>query len=397
MSNKVVVIGRNYTSRLGMIRAVGMAGYDVTVIKTNGLPETKDIDAFSKYVKKYLYAKEPNRDELISVLMTLKSDKGKVVIIPVDDYAASTIDDNIDLLKDSFLFPNINMEQGAINRLMDKDYQKRLARQAGLNVADGWVVNIKNHTYTLPSDIVYPVFPKPQISFKGNKRCMRKCDNETELRQVLDEVASQRDCPILIEQYIKIEKEYGVLGFCGQDRIETPGLVEKTLIGEGGHKGVTKVGIVTPLVKKGDLYERIQKFLKLINLTGLCDIDLYEHNGMIFFNELNLRFGAFGYSIICAGVNLPKLMVEYLFHNILSSTQNEIYPKTVCLSEKVNYDDYYNGFYGIKRYKQINEMTDKTFLKNEDDPMPYKVFMSQNFSYKRRVKIVIKKLIKHFR
>ena len=397
MSNKVVVIGRNYTSRLGMIRAVGMAGYDVTVIKTNGLPETKDIDAFSKYVKKYLYAKEPNRDELISVLMTLKSDKGKVVIIPVDDYAASTIDDNIDLLKDNFLFPNINMEQGAINRLMDKDYQKILARQAGLNVADGWVVNIKNHTYTLPSDIVYPVFPKPQISFKGNKRCMRKCDNETELRQVMDEVASQRDCPILIEQYIKIEKEYGVLGFCGQDRIETPGLVEKTLIGEGGHKGVTKVGIVTPLVKKGDLYERIQKFLKLINLTGLCDIDLYEHNGMIFFNELNLRFGAFGYSIICAGVNLPKLMVEYLFHNILSSTQNEIYPKTVCLSEKVNYDDYYNGFYGIKRYKQINEMTDKTFLKNEDDPMPYKVFMSQNFSYKRRVKRVVKQLIKHFR
>ena len=397
MSNKVVVIGRNYTSRLGMIRAVGMAGYDVTVIKTNGLPETKDIDAFSKYVKKYLYAKEPNRDELISVLMTLKSDKGKVVIIPVDDYAASTIDDNIDLLKADFLFPNINMEQGAINRLMDKDYQKILARQAGLNVADGWVVNIKNHTYTLPSDIVYPVFPKPQISFKGNKRCMRKCDNETELRQVMDEVASQRDCPILIEQYIKIEKEYGVLGFCGQDRIETPGLVEKTLIGEGGHKGVTKVGIVTPLVKKGDLYERIQKFLKLINLTGLCDIDLYEHNGMIFFNELNLRFGAFGYSIICAGVNLPKLMVEYLFHNILSSTQNEIYPKTVCLSEKVNYDDYYNGFYGIKRYKQINEMTDKTFLKNEDDPMPYKVFMSQNFSYKRRVKRVVKQLIKHFR
>ena len=397
MSNKVVVIGRNYTSRLGMIRAVGMAGYDVTVIKTNGLPETKDIDAFSKYVKEYLYAKEPNREELISVLMTLKSDKGKVVIIPVDDYAASTIDENIDLLKDNFLFPNINMEQGAINRLMDKDYQKILARQAGLNVADGWVVNIKNHTYTLPSDIVYPVFPKPQISFKGNKRCMRKCDNETELRQVMDEVASQRDCPILIEQYIKIEKEYGVLGFCGQDRIETPGLVEKTLIGEGGHKGVTKVGIVTPLVKKGDLYERIQKFLKLINLTGLCDIDLYEHNGMIFFNELNLRFGAFGYSIICAGVNLPKLMVEYLFHNILSSTQNEIYPKTVCLSEKVNYDDYYNGFYGIKRYKQINEMTDKTFLKNEDDPMPYKVFMSQNFSYKRRVKRVVKQLIKHFR
>ena len=45
MKQKVIVIGRNYTSRLGMIRAVGMAGYDVTVIKTNRYPVLEDIDA----------------------------------------------------------------------------------------------------------------------------------------------------------------------------------------------------------------------------------------------------------------------------------------------------------------------------------------------------------------
>ena len=58
---KVVVIGRNYTSRLGMIRAAGMAGHYVIVIKTNGRPGSKDIDAYSKYTKEYLFAKEPNR------------------------------------------------------------------------------------------------------------------------------------------------------------------------------------------------------------------------------------------------------------------------------------------------------------------------------------------------
>ncbi len=54
MTERVVVIGRNYTSRLGMIRAVGMAGYEVIVIKTNGTSESKDIEAHSKYVKDYL-------------------------------------------------------------------------------------------------------------------------------------------------------------------------------------------------------------------------------------------------------------------------------------------------------------------------------------------------------
>ena len=212
MKQRVVVIGRNYTSRLGMIRAVGMAGYDVTVIRTHGLPSTKEIDGYSKYVKEYLFAKEPNRDELISLLLTLKSSYEKTIIIPVDDYAASTIDEHVDLLKSDFLFPSINLEQGAVNRLMDKNLQKQLARQTGLSVSEGWVVDINNHSYTLPSDIVYPVFPKPQISFRGNKRCMRKCSNELALRSVLNEVACQRDCPMLLERYIEIDKEYALLG-----------------------------------------------------------------------------------------------------------------------------------------------------------------------------------------
>ena len=55
---KVIVIGRNYTSRLGMIRALGQCGYDVYVVRT--LPQkavsrfgNKDVDGYSKYVKGY--------------------------------------------------------------------------------------------------------------------------------------------------------------------------------------------------------------------------------------------------------------------------------------------------------------------------------------------------------
>ena len=386
MSNKVVVIGRNFTSRLGMIRAVGMGGYDVIVIKTNGVQEIKDIDAYSKYVKDYLYAKEPDREELIKVILSLKSDKEKTILIPVDDYAASTIDEHIDILKNDFLFPNVNMKQGAINHLMDKNIQKELAIKAGLNVAKGWVVDIKNHTYSLPTDIIYPIFPKPQISFKGNKRCMKKCSNENELRIVLDEVARQRDCPMLLEQYIEIEREFGVLGVCCNDLINTPGIVRKELIGQGGHKGVTKVGVVTPLRENTVLCKSIQAFLELTNFSGLCDIDLYEHNGVIYFNELNLRFGAFGYSIICAGKNLPLQFVRCLLGESLGDYKNEyISPRTVCISEKVNYDDYFNYFYGIKEYKHIEGMADYSFLKDENDLKPYEIFLSRSFSIKNRI------------
>lgn len=400
MTERVVVIGRNYTSRLGMIRAVGMAGYEVIVIKTNGTSEGKDIDAYSKYVKEYLYAREPDREGLLKVLVSLKRVNSKTVIIPVDDYAASTIDENIELLKADFLFPNINMKQGAINCLMDKYYQKQLARKAGLNVAEGWVVNIEHHQYSLPNDVEYPIFPKPQISFKGDKKCMRQCNNEAELRFVLDEVARQRDCPMLLEKYIEIDKEYGVLGFCSRDRIITPGLIEKKFIGVGGHKGVTKVGLVTPLMEKEDLHRKIHRFLKLIGFTGLCDIDLYEHKGQLYFNELNLRFGAFGYSIFCAGINMPKLLVDHLLNKPFGEVSGDIRARTVCISEKVNFDDYFCGYYGKDEYNRIDNISPYSFIRCKEDPLPYQVFLSQNFSIKkqlerekRRIKQKVRNLI----
>ena len=97
---KIIVIGRNYTSRLGMIRALGRAGHDVYVIQTNG---TRDIDSRSKFIKGYYRAEEPNRELLISTIIQIQEEFGeKFILIPVDDYAASVIDENIEVFKDKF-------------------------------------------------------------------------------------------------------------------------------------------------------------------------------------------------------------------------------------------------------------------------------------------------------
>ena len=394
MKQKVIVIGRNYTSRLGMIRAVGLAGYDVAVIKTNRYPILEDIDAYSKYVKEYYYAKEPNRDELISVILSLKSEKGKTILIPVDDFAASTIDENIDLLKADFLFPNIRMEQGAVNRLMDKNYQKLLARQAGLNVAEGWVVNIENHQYTLPNDIKYPVFPKPQISFKGNKSCMRKCNNERELRNVLDNVAKVRDCPMLLEQYSEITKEYALLGFSDGKEVIIPAMIQMLESGSGGHHGVTLKG---KIFNPDDFVfiNQLKQFMQSLHFCGLFDIDAYESNGKLYFNELNLRFGASGYAMTNSGINLPDCFIKHLTGR---GQTTEIYKvnEAVFVNEKVAYDDFYNGFISLSKYKKYLKDGNFGFIKSDDDPKPYNMFISQNFSFKKRLKREIKYLLRCF-
>jgi predicted ATP-grasp superfamily ATP-dependent carboligase len=331
---------------------------------------------------------------LISVILSLKSEKGKTILIPVDDFAASTIDENIDLLKADFLFPNIRMEQGAVNRLVDKNYQKLLARQAGLNVAEGWVVNIENHQYTLPNDIKYPVFPKPQISFKGNKSCMRKCNNERELRNVLDNVAKVRDCPMLLEQYCEITKEYALLGFSDGKEVIIPAMIQMLESGSGGHHGVTLKG---KIFNPDDFVfiNQLKQFMQSLHFCGLFDIDAYESNGKLYFNELNLRFGASGYAMTNSGINLPDCFIKHLTGR---GQTTEIYKvnEAVFVNEKVAYDDFYNGFISLSKYKKYLKDGNFGFIKSDDDPKPYNMFISQNFSFKKRLKREIKYLLRCF-
>ena len=328
---QVVVMGRNYSSLLGMIRAVGVSDCEITLVKTisktskkNGLKSFfknffigKPLETQSKYVKKILYAIEPDRESLINVLLNEFFDtKNKVILLPTDDFTASTIDLYQDKLQDKFLFPNILNTKEKIVELMDKDIQKEIAYKNGLNVAKGYVINSNKGKYLLPDDLVYPVFTKPQTSFKGNKDYMKKCEDENELRKFLNDIFEYKECPILVEQYIEIEKEYAILGCSYNKKIVMPAIIEMIKSGSGSHKGVTMVGKVLPLDIESELYKKLELFMKSLDFNGLFDIDLYQSNSRVYFNELNLRFGASGYAITQSGVNLPEIFIKNLYQTL---------------------------------------------------------------------------------
>lgn len=379
----VAIIGRNYTSRLGMIRAVGKLGHHVIVIKTTRvLPQkyrgAKDIDGYSRYVDNYLYALEPDRNNLLKVILSLKKTTSeKVILIPVDDYAASTIDENIEILKESFLFPNIGMQQGAVNSLMDKRTQKRVAYASGLNVAGGWTIYIKDGKYSIPDDIRYPCFPKPQISFMGDKRCMRKCSNKEELKTVMDEVASQRDCPMLIEEFFDIDKEYATLGFSDGKTVVLPAMLRMLQDGRGPHKGVTLQGEVIPSCEFEEYFRQLRELILDTGFIGLFDVDSFESGGKLYFNELNLRFGASGYSITYMGVNLPHLLINHLLGLENDYSKCQIRQKAIFVNEKVVNDDYEEGYIDKRMFADYLNSACFRFIQSESDPMPWQMFHIQ--------------------
>lgn len=376
-----------------MIRSAGEAGCDVTVIRTVRKYPSKvkkyfSPEAVSKYVKRYEYVIEPDREALVRLLTEMFAGEKNVVILPTDDFAASTIDIYQEKLNDIFVFPNMNYEPCAVVRLMDKDLQKKYAREMGLNVAEGWIAEVKDGKYKIPDGIKYPVFTKPQISIQGNKRCMKRCNDLMELEEVIKEVANERDCSILIEEYIEIEKEFGVLGFCGRDEVVLPALVDKLQIGHGAHQGVTLLGEVYPMEKYQEIQEKLKYFLGKTGFVGLVDIDLYESNGTLYFNELNLRLGAFGFAAMCAGINLPGMLIDTLLGNDIKKYKKRMSGKIRCISEKVNLDDYASKHIDYKEYKNNLNTAEYGFINCRSDRKPYLVFKL------KEMKQILKRTIK---
>ena len=133
MKQKVVVIGHGFTSRLSIIRAVGMVDCEVIVIVmawnskiTKRLDKSIPVDCRSKYVSKIYWCHYSDGEGLLRILLEKCLDsRQKVIIIPDSDYSAAVIDENQEVLKEHFLFPHIHHQPGAVVDWMNKERQKQ--------------------------------------------------------------------------------------------------------------------------------------------------------------------------------------------------------------------------------------------------------------------------------
>ena len=172
MAHKVVIIGHGFTSRLAVTRSVAQIGCEVSVIVTTNskrdgktLNKKKPIDCYSKYVSHVYYCLRKDKEELIRILLGHCTDsQQKVVLFPDSDDTVAAIDNHRKRLAEHFCFPHICNESGSIAYWMDKIHQKDMARNVGLNVADGIVINIKDGEYVIPDDVAYPCYTKPLAS-----------------------------------------------------------------------------------------------------------------------------------------------------------------------------------------------------------------------------------------
>ena len=391
MKQKVIVIGHGYTSRLAIIRSVGMAGYDVDVVVIyygTKRPKDKPIDCYSKYVNKVYYSPSGDEEALVDLLINnYQDDPSKPILVPESDFAVKAVDSHLSQLQSLFLLSNIDMKEGAVVVWMDKQRQKEQARTVGLTVADCKRITISGCKYSIPDDIKYPCFPKPA---DGGKKGLGRCDNKEALDRSLRFMAGLRDMDVMVEDYLQIDKEYALVGFSDGKNVVIPAILHNEQMAHGGHFGVAKKGTVLPVTGYESLIERFKQLVLSIGFVGLFDIDFLECQGKFYFDEINLRFGGSGYAVTKAGANLPALMADCLSGKNRASIQAVTESRSFA-NERTCLDDWFYGYTSYKDFYRAIEKADICFVKDDEDVAPFNAF--KKYVIKLRAKRFIKKIL----
>ncbi len=381
---RIVVAGRNYCSNLCLARAFGTAGYEVEVLRLFQVrPKLHDLmkilkpDAYSQYVKAYHVCVTRRKSApVIDKLTAIADPKRKMLLIPADDLCANIVDENYSKLSKHYLIPNVGRKAGEINRLMSKEAQKTLAKEAGLPVINSCVIKTQKGQFEIPETVTYPCFMKPNISKNGLKSRMRRCDSEEELRAYLTEFSARSDIEMLVEDFVEIGREYSILGVSTPGCAIGPGFFGAEEGGHDGRRGVALIGEVVPTARRQQLIDDIVRFIGTLNFEGLFDVDLIEtESGEMYFVELNMRFGGSGYAITKSGVNLPGMFADYMIQGKPLDTAARIEnPGKRFVSEKIMIEEYMTGYLSTSRVRQLMKEVDIHFIQDDVDKTPYRHF-----------------------
>lgn len=399
MENKkktlVVVLSRNYSTGLSVIRSLGAAGYTVDLVSSAYKEGASIIASSSKYVRNSVEVvskkvKNGGDNELMAELLKYESSHDeKIVLFPTDDYTASVMDANRGILEKRFLMPSIvGGKPGTLTAYMDKKIQSQMAKRAGLLTPLEWIISLEQDI-EIPEDMVYPCFCKPIESITGYKKEMAICNDEAELKGHLNRlrrIFSKRS--ILVQEFLEIDNEIDLSGVCLDQEIIIPAIIKKTNVGQY-EKGVTLAGKVAPFEELGNLQQKVIAMLKEFHYIGMFDMELNIVGDKIYFNEVNLRSGGPNYSYFMSGVNLPALFVKEILGEGHTSQEEKVkeYGKSF-IYEKVAWNDYINGFMTKRELKECIAAADIPLLCNDDDPLPGKIFTKdiKKRAFKRKVK-----------
>ena len=380
MKPTIIVIGSADVIKLGLIRSFGELGYKIISIQISGKNKfkMKPLDYYSKYVSAYYFTTAAKLIDLLIDKCT--DDVQKPILMPLTDSMVYLIDQSLSKLNKYFIFPNVNLQEGGITRLMNKVLQKKIATEAGLNVPKTWEIPFANGGFVIPEELEYPCFVKGALSYNSKKQYQKKCCNSYELNELLTLCKRVGVYDLCAEEYLDIDKEVGIIAFSSQTDCIVPAIVDFLEMGKSPKGGISMRGQIRPANNR-ELIQAIKSFLTKICYTGICNFDFIVSRGKYYFVEVNFRFAAYGYGVFKSGVKVPDMITCSLLGGDLDKYDTLPNCNKTYFNEKVGLIDVMEGSITYKKYKKMRKQSDILMIADPSDPKPHNMVWSMILNY----------------
>lgn len=392
----IVIIGRSYPNILSILyESRDIPGCDAFVVRMrcervslrgrylHMLPETK-----SARVKRHFLILGSD-DEALWPKIRQAIDQvdslgvyDKIIFFPVGDAPCLLLNRHKKEFSDKFVFHGVGEGgRGDCAWLSEKFKQKKLAEEFGIPVASGCLVTrAGNESYAGGFPCIVKV-PQSLKAFTEMKGVVGICKDEGGLKSCIKKAWSYGLAEVLVEEFLPIDYELGMSGVCVNGKLLGLGAFRKRSVCTGVRLGNTISGEVIDVKADAllrDFAERLEQLLKRVEYNGIFDVDMACARGKYHLIEINLRVGAFTFSIVSAGVPLVGLYNDCLRGRVRDELVIPTCFGAPALNERALMEEMGVGQISLMKYLRELKRGKVRKIRNVIDPGPYRLFMRKS-------------------
>lgn len=369
---KVYILGGDHSNTYGLIYSFSKAGIFPHVII---LSETGSSWITRSRFVKYYHVVKTKKSALGILIEEGRRNLSKSIILATSDSLAVFLDENYQLLNDSYILSGCKV-RGKMYRWVNKINQYNLADKYQIPYAQTWIIRDK----IIPQNIIYPCLTKPLNSIIGGKKDLVLCNSEEELKEYL---YKHSYVEVIIQRYIKKTCEVQLLG-CSLDSgslVIIPGMTYKPLTSKTGAAYYLEYD---DIIEDFPYLDNCRKMLFELGFTGLFSIEfLVDNENKYYFLEINLRNDGNSLITTLAGSNLSYLYYMYIYKYDIKFENFKIVKKRSMMRG----DSYItfllkNKGRGFLLFLKLLFKTDRFFIFNYKDPLPFLFFIWGVFKHK---------------
>lgn len=296
-ADRAVIIGDSFNNTLGLIRSLGEARVDITLLLVG--KNDRLFVSRSRYLKKSRIFQVEKIEDCLPVLMRIADGTKRQMIICTNDTAAQYVDEHEKVLSEAFVTPMKGRQLGA---LMNKDEQCRIAEQCGLVVPKSFIYSRED---AFSSELEFPLLMKPANSNFGEKSDIHICRNMDDVRSGL---AAASSCnKFVVQEFIEKEYEINLIGVSTDNGVFIPGGVRKIRHYPTIYSPCS-FGIFQSVEKLKIDIQPIIRLLQKVGYRGPFSVEFLHKDDKNYFMEVNFRHDGLAYAATASGANLPAML-----------------------------------------------------------------------------------------